>query len=74
MAGVIQRAREEGVQRGMEQGMQRGMEHGRVEGSARCWSACSGGGSAAFGASLDLDERVPRRACTLRPHACRRTP
>ena len=36
MAGVIQRAREEGVQRGMEQGMeqgmQRGMEQGRVEG------------------------------------------
>ena len=40
MAGVIQRAREEGMQRGvergieqgMEQGMERGMERGRVEG------------------------------------------
>ena len=36
MAGLIHRAREEGVQqgmqRGMEQGMQRGMEQGRVEG------------------------------------------
>ena len=36
MAGVIQRAREEGMQQGMQQGMQRGMqrgmEQGRVEG------------------------------------------
>ena len=32
MAGVIQRARDEGVQQGMQQGMQRGMRQGRVEG------------------------------------------
>ena len=32
MAGVISRAREEGMQRGMEQGMRRGMKQGRVEG------------------------------------------
>ena len=32
MAGVISRAREEGMQRGMEQGMQQGMQQGRVEG------------------------------------------
>ena len=32
MAGVIARAREEGMQRGMEQGMRRGMKQGRVEG------------------------------------------
>ena len=32
MAGVISRAREEGMQRGMQQGIQRGMKQGRVEG------------------------------------------
>ena len=32
MAGVISRAREEGMQRGMQQGMQQGMQRGRVEG------------------------------------------
>ena len=32
MAGVISRAREEGLQRGMQQGMQQGMDQGRVEG------------------------------------------
>ena len=32
MAGVISRAREEGMQRGMEQGMAQGMRQGRVEG------------------------------------------
>ena len=32
MAGVIQRARDEGVQQGLQQGMQRGMRQGRVEG------------------------------------------
>ena len=32
MAGVISRAREEGMQRGMERGIQQGMDQGRVEG------------------------------------------
>ena len=32
MAGVISRAREEGMQRGMQQGMRQGMKQGRVEG------------------------------------------
>ena len=32
MAGVISRAREEGMQRGMQQGMEQGMQQGRVEG------------------------------------------
>ena len=32
MAGLIQRAREEGTQHGMEQGMRDGLEQGRVEG------------------------------------------
>ncbi len=32
MAGVIERARVEGMQQGMQQGMQRGMQQGRVEG------------------------------------------
>ena len=32
VAGIVQRAREEGMQQGMQRGMQRGMERGRVEG------------------------------------------
>ncbi|MDE0003081.1 MAG: DUF4351 domain-containing protein, partial [Rhodospirillaceae bacterium] len=32
MAGIISRAREEGMQQGIEQGMQQGMRRGRVEG------------------------------------------
>ena len=32
MAGIISRAREEGMQQGIEQGMQQGMQQGRVEG------------------------------------------
>ena len=32
MAGLIQRAREEGTQRGMQQGMQRGMQQGMQRG------------------------------------------
>ena len=35
MAGVISRAREEGMQRGMEQGMQQGMERGMEQGMER---------------------------------------
>ena len=35
VAGVIQRARDEGMERGMEQGIERGMERGRVEGMER---------------------------------------
>ena len=32
MAGVIERARDEGMRQGMRQGMQQGMRQGRVEG------------------------------------------
>ena len=32
MAGIISRAREEGIEQGIEQGMQQGMQQGRVEG------------------------------------------
>ena len=35
MAGVIQRAREEGVQQGMQRGMERGMEQGMEQGMQR---------------------------------------
>ena len=32
MAGIISKAREEGIEQGIEQGMQQGMRQGRVEG------------------------------------------
>jgi flagellar biosynthesis/type III secretory pathway protein FliH len=35
MAGIVQRAREEGMEQGMEQGIQRGMEQGMEQGIQR---------------------------------------